>query len=319
MDTRRTDCTEASIQRWLTALGLLLAAEEQARVETAVSDAIAVVTAAAAAEGALGIIAGSRADKKGNDRFEDILAAALARAEATAPPGIPLHHLVDRLRAVQRTRSGALHVGTRVHHSEAERASKAARELFELLPSLSGVPALPAGGIATAVANLIGIDAVGVWLRFADDRVVAGDVPNAADAAARALDAVLTRTRPLPPTEIRPASRREELRDVWRTMSYVEERIKRIETWVIPFVIGLHPAAYQALRRTIGETVPEDLGGHPARVARSATPDLPSVRRALETVTEIVWRLSSSSTLAAFERDDVIVEHAQEFIAKQRL
>ena len=318
MDTTRMGRGDAAIQRWLTAVGLLLAAEEQARVETAVSDAIAVVTAAAAAEGALGIIAGSRADRKGSDRFEDILTAALARAEVTAPPGIPLH-LVDQLRAVQRTRSGALHVGTRVHHSEAERASEAARELFGLLPRLSGVPALPAGGIATAVAGLIGIEAVGVWMRFADDRVAAGDAPNAADAAARALDAALVRTRPPLPTDIRYVSRGEEARDVWQAMGYVEQRIKRLETWVVPFVIGLHPAAYRSLRETIGEVVPEDRGGHPTRVVRSATPDLMSVRRALETVTEIVWRLSSSSSLTAFERDDVIVGFAQEFIAKQRL
>jgi len=310
------------LRRWITAIALIGAAERSARADTPETNAMALLSAHAAAEALLGLIVGHRNVTRGEDvPFARLVLDAVAslkrrRARALAPD------LLDDLDAMHRARNGFVHAASAVHVSEAEQAIDSARELAQHIPDRSA----NASGIADAVADIIDIQYVSMWLQHSEVMLRAGRIRWAADGLARALDGAIQRTHP------RLIDRRD------RTLSRDEERhtppndgmsryipqkalgfgraIEGLSDWVLPLALGLPAPAYAATRATIGYERRVDLGGSPCPVDRygeEATAD--EVRRAMSTVSVMIFQLWATGTLAPSRDDDEMIRLAQPFTA----
>jgi len=180
------------LRRWLAAVGLTTTAEDAARVDTAETNAIALLGAHAACEALLGLLAGVRRHRPGDEvAFGRLVESAAAKV--TLGPG-----LADDLDAMHRIRNDFVHASNTVAADEAARAVSNARRLMELVPASLGASwNLPAGaGLGTAVAKVIDVEVVGMWLRHADQMLREGRPQLAADGLARALHRALHRTDP---------------------------------------------------------------------------------------------------------------------------
>lgn len=308
------------LQRWLAAVGLIRSAEESARIDTPETNASALLSAHAACEALLGLIAGVQPYKRGEDiPFGRLLAKSATRARLR-------RDVTDDLDAVHRMRNDFVHASTAIHASEAGRAIDSARRLLDIAPRrVTGVFALSgSGGIGSAVASIIDVEAVGMWLRHADEMLRKGRLELAADGCARALDAAINRTKPRLYKDQR-LSREASSMDLDhyasgtgrdRLRGALASRIEGLDAWVLPLALGLSPAAYVHLRGLVGRQEDYDLRGGPVPVRRPATPpDRDGVRQALSTTAEIVFRLWASGVLVPWERDDRIVELAAPFLA----
>jgi len=94
---------------------------------------------------------------------------------------------------MHRARNRFVHAGQTVGAMELDGAIEAAHALAEHVP-LPGNKRLV--GVATVVADIIEIEAIGMWLRHADEMRRAGRLRLSADGIARAMDATLDRTVP---------------------------------------------------------------------------------------------------------------------------
>lgn len=318
------------MRRWITAIALLDAAARSARIDTPETNAMALLSAHAAAETLLGLIVGHRTYKRGEDiPFPRLVQDAVdglkrRRARALVPD------LLDDLDAMHRARNSFVHAASAVPASEVEQAIGAARELAEHIPSQS----TSGGGIADAIAGIIDIDYVSMWLRHADDMLRTGRHQYAADGLARALDAAIRRTHPpLVDRRDRTLSQQEErdaldqrvqgLRQVSLGARVTRARpiglgraIEGLSDWVLPLAIGLSPAAYSAMRSTIGYESRVDLSGAPLPVDRpTQKPTEDEVRRAAGTVGVVIFQLWASGTLRSADADPDLMRLAQSFVA----
>jgi hypothetical protein len=171
------------LQRWIAAVALIDAAGRSARADTPETNAMSLLSAHAAAETLLGLIVGHRNYKRNEDiPFPRLIQDAVdalkrRRARALAPD------LLDDLDAMHRARNSFVHAASAVHASEVDQAIGSARELAEHIPGRSA----KASGIADAVADIIDIEYVSMWLQHAEDMLRKARVVYAADGLARAL------------------------------------------------------------------------------------------------------------------------------------
>lgn len=308
------------LRRWMVAVGLTVAAEDAARVDTPETNAMALLGAHAGCEALLGLLAGVRPYR----RAEDVTFAKLLRSAAAT---VPLDSgLTDDLEAMHRMRNDFVHASNTVHGDETARAISCARRLMDLVPpSLGASWVLPAGaGIGTAVAEIIEVEAVGMWLRHAEIMGLEGKPELAADGLARALDGALRRTHPrlLPiddsmmqtVTSLRRISAGLGIdRDAERTAA----KIEGLHRWVLPLALGVSPAAYDRVRDVIGHVPPYDVGGAPGPVSRKSAVAVTEddLRRTTSATADIIFRLWAMGSLRPGPDDGKIVESAQAFIA----
>lgn len=313
------------LRRWIAAIALIDAADRSAKLDTPETNAMALLSAHAAAEALLGLIVGYRNYERNEDiPFPKLIKAAVnalsqRRARALA------HDLLDDLDAMHRARNRFVHAASAVHTSEADQAISSARELVEHIPGRSAM----ASGVADAVADIIDINYVSMWLQHAEDMLRKGRVLHAADGLARALDGAIHRTRPrLVDRHDRQMSGDERIK-VLREMSrggprstsqeYVARAIESLSDWVLPLALGLPPSGYAATRAVIGYESRVDLGGVPVPVDRpQVEPTADDVRRAAGSVSVMIFELWATGTLAAGRADDELIRLAQPFITNPR-
>ena len=189
---------------------------------------------------------------------------------------------------------------------------------MELVPEVLGVRwQLPPGaGLGTAVAEIIGVEAVGIWLRLADDLLRTQDdrLELAADGLARSLDNALSRTHPRlirlawqSPFILRaPGAGRD------RVAEAMDQRIEELREWVLPLALGTSPIAYQRLREVTGWSQPEFSA---APVSRPTEEPLSrdAVRGATSQTAAIIFRLWAMGSLESRPADDQIVEASKAY------
>jgi hypothetical protein len=280
---------------------------------------MALLAAHAACEAMLGLIVGTRPYTQGakaDPSFRQILedATAVSRPQlATA--------LVGDLDLLHRARNGFVHAGQTVHGMEVERAVETAHSLADHVPAPGSRRLV---GPATVVADIIEIEAIGMWLRHADEMRKGGRLRLAADGLARALDEAFDRTVPELPTRRGHWSSQvsrslEGVGMPWVVARDVAERIEASESlsgWLVPLAIGIPPATYRWLRALIGVTARESIRGHPQRIVDRPPedPPLPDLRRAAAVVSQVVLRLWMMGGLEEKHWDAEIVQRAQPFL-----
>jgi hypothetical protein len=314
--------------RWLAAVGLTATAEDIARVDTAETNAMALLGAHAACEALLGLLAGVQRHTGPKEVFFWQLLEEAKKKVNTPKAKVRIEpDMADDLDAMHQIRNAFVHASNTVSAVEAERAISNARRLLELVPAKLAVPwRLPAGaGLGTAVAEVISVEAVGMWLRHADDmQRQRRDRPElATDGLARALDAALIRTHPAVLND-------ESSRGVQRNLLYIaatggrnweaeetQAQIDRLYQWVLPLALGTSPVAYQRLRDVVGRAEVLAAGVGPCRVFRpeGAVPSMEAVRGATSQTAEIIFRLWAMGSLEPRHGDDQMVAAAQSFIA----
>ena len=180
------------LQRWVAAIALIDAADRSAKTDTPETNAIALLSAHAAAETLLALIVGHRNEKRNEDipfpKLVQDAADALKRRRGRAMA----HDLLDDLDAIHRARNGFVHAANAVHATVVDQAIGASRELIEHIPGRSA----KASGVAGAVADIIDVKYVSMWLQHAEDMLREGRVQHAADGLAHALDGAIHRTTP---------------------------------------------------------------------------------------------------------------------------
>lgn len=331
------------LSRWLAAVGLTGAAEDTARVDTPETNAMALLGAHAACEALLGLLAGSERLRAGRDIYFWQLLDQAKQKVNTAGAAMKIGpDLSDHLVSMNGARNGFVHAGSAIAASEATRAISNARRLMELVPASMGASwTLPDGaGLGTAVAKIIGVEAVGIWLRFADE--IQRSQPNrpdlAADGLAHALDSALMRTRPVllrdpwpspwtgsqlyrmavtPDRVAEAMDRRAEAMD--RRADKMDRRIEGLFEWVLPLALGTSPIDYQRLREVIGWAHGETIGLGPHGPVSRPT-EIPmsrdAVRAANSQTVAIIFRLWAIGSLEELPSDDKTVETAREAIAQ---
>lgn len=274
-----------SVRTWLTALDLLLAAEDAARGASRIRLGIAVVLADAAVEASLGIIA-SHGEKDVPEKADYAALWQLALERR------PLNQsLRDRLRRLHRQRNLVLHLGGTVDEHIASAGTKAARALFnELAPEMTGTESLPAGtGPATAVGTLLESYApeIAHALTDMDAKLSQRAWKEACQAAAYALD--MARARCDPPllwTQARGPT------DPFNHSRYEDdERRREQETLLVANGLGVTVSDYLRLREVIGRTSSLRHEYPPHFYGGPDDPDPDDVRHATAQVVEIIFRL----------------------------
>jgi hypothetical protein len=181
------------IYRWVAAVGLLATAEDQSGADVPETNAMGLMGAHAACEAMLGLIVGPLPFVKGQPATERYFPVLLELAAAAAKPRLS-QALRGELVTMHHVRNAFVHGGTTVDANELDRAIDAAHALAEHVP-LPGNRNLV--GVATVVADIIEMDAIGMWLRHADEQRAKGNLRWSADGIARALDAAISRTDPV--------------------------------------------------------------------------------------------------------------------------
>lgn len=324
MTTRSSAATveRRRLYRWVAAVGLLAAAEEQRGADVPEMNAMGLIASHSACEAMLGLIIGPLPFVKGQPADERYFPTLLELAASRARPRLS-QTLRGDLRTMHHVRNGFVHGGQSVDAFELDRAIDAAHALAEHVP-LPGNRRLV--GTATVVADVIEIEAIGMWLRHADEMKRAGHLRLAADDIARALDATLDRTVPRVRTRtgVSPMRSLRQLKEIGagqgidHDLRTTTEAIDSLTRWVYPMALGTPPAVIQYVRSIVGEEQHFDLGGHPQPVRRPSAdpPTVADLRRVSAIVCRIILRLWAMSGLAATRNDDDLVALAQEFLAK---
>ena len=320
--TRATSLQRRRIYRWVAAVGLLTAAEEQRGADVPEMSAIGLMGAHAACEAMLGLIIGPLPYARREPPRERYFPILLDLAVEVAKPSLA-SALRDDLLTMHDVRNAFVHGGSIVDAAELDRAIDAAHSLAEHVP-LPGRKTLV--GVPTVVADIIDIEAIGMWLRHADQQRAQHHLRLSADGIARALDAAIDRT--VPPVRTRTGLSTQqvlrELRSIGAGRGFetaTRETISAIDQltrWVYPMALGTPPAALAYIRSIVGTEGRADVGGHPGPVRRP-TDDEPSaadLRRASSLVSRIILRLWAMDGLAAGSADGKIVAVAQQFLSE---
>jgi hypothetical protein len=303
------------IRRWLTALGLLVTAEELLERGDDAASSTALIAADSACETLLGVI-GSWSTKPlpREPKYEELIdraADALSKARRRLAVA-----LTADLRTSHATRNTVMHHGATATVAQAQLASRCARRLADLLPAVSShFGALPAGsGFVSAIAAMVNAPDVSTQLLAGEEAVRKRDASATADAAARALAAMIRRLDP--PISIDDYGyRRMASWDTKNTERAVVERLEglgktmaEVQGWVAASALGLHPVEVRRLREVIGRHT-WYLGSSEADVRRVSEPTLDQARAALFQVAELVFR--------NWELGGLIEGTEEEFIARR--
>lgn len=303
-------------------MGLVAAAEEHRGADVPEMNAMGMIAAHAACEAMLGLIIGPLPFVKGKPVDERYFPELLGLAAARARPRLS-QTLQGDLGVMHHVRNGFVHGGQSVDVAELDRAIDAAHSLAEHVP-MPGNNRLV--GIATVVADVIDIEAIGMWLRHADRMKREGHIHWAADGIARALDAALDRTVP----------RVRHRRDIWAARDFAKmislsggrgleadlrshgAAISELTDWVYPMALGISPATLAYVRSVVGKESGVDIGGHPQPVSRPTKkpPSDRDYRRASTIVARMILRLSVMGSLSARKSDPDVVAIAQDFLVQ---
>jgi hypothetical protein len=320
MTDRAAAVQRRRMYRWVTAVGLLATAEEHRAADVPETNAMGLLAAHASCEAILGLIVGPL--PPGRPSRERYFPQLLDLAVPVAKP--PLSNaLRDDLLTMHDVRNAFVHGGSAVDVAELDRAVDAAHSLAEHV-ALPGHRALV--GVPTVVADVIGIEAIGMWLRHADAQRKGGHLRFSADGIARALDAAIDRT--VPPiraqTGLSSPQVERELRGLGagvgldRTTRETVSAIDQLTRWVYPMALGTTPAILACVRSVVGTETRPDLGGHPGPVHRPSDdePTLTDLRRASSIVSRIILRLWAMGGIAPGLADGEVVRLAQAFLAR---
>jgi hypothetical protein len=296
------------------------AAEDVARVDTAETNAMALLGVHAACEALLGLLAATARHRPRDEiRFGSLVTLANTKV------GLD-DDLIDDLDAMHRIRNDFVHASSTVAADEVARAISNARRLIELAQSgLTSPPTLAANsGTASAVAAVINLDPVGIWLRYADQRHSRRLLEESADALAHALAAALRRTRPrlLPISDGLRWAR--DLRRIGAGLGpdsdeeATRAEIAGLHRWVVPLALGIQPVAYERLVRFLGSVPNEMPRAAPVAVVRAKDVVItePELRRATSQTAEIIFRLWAMGSLYPGRDDEQVVEQARSFIER---
>jgi hypothetical protein len=313
------------IYRWVAAVGLLGAAEDQRGADVPETNAIGLMAAHAACEAMLGLIIGPLPYAPKQPPRERYFGTLLELALAASKP--PLSNaLRDDLLTMHDVRNSFVHGGSTVSLLELDRAIDAAHALAEHV-SLPGHKNLV--GVPTVVADIIQIEAIGMWLRHADEQRAKGNILFSADGIARALDEAVGRTVPL----VRRRTGRTMLqslrtvadhgkqdrhnREVSGEFERQREAIDALARWVYPLALGTQPATLNYIESVVGTVDHVDIGGQPLPVNRPKEEPSPrDLRRASSLVSRIILRLWAMDGLAPGRFDDQLIELAQRFLTQ---
>lgn len=309
------------VYRWVAAVGLLATAEDQRGADTPETNAMGLMGAHAACEAMLGLIVGPLPYMKGQPADERYFPILLELAAPAAKPRLS-QTLRGELMAMHGTRNGFVHGGATVDAAELDRAVDAGHALAEHVP-MPGHTRLV--GVPTVVADIIEIEAIGMWLRHADEQRAQGGLRLSADGIARALDAALDRTVPRVRTRTG-KTMRQTIRgmqgisagrgldiDTTETVNAIDQ----LTRWVYPMALGTPPATLDFVRSVVGSEQAVDLGGNPRPVTRPTNdePSASDLRRASSLVSRIILRLWAMGGLAPWRSDAEVVALAQPFLA----
>jgi hypothetical protein len=319
-----TSTQRRRLYRWVAAVGLLAAAEDQRGADVPETNAMGLIGAHAACEAMLGLMIGPLPYARGQPADERYFPVLLELAAAKAHPRLS-QSLRGDLMTMHHARNGFVHGGQSVDASELDRAIDAAHALAEHVP-LPGHGRLV--GTSTVVADIIQIEAVGMWLRHADEMRRAGRRRLSADGIARALDAALDRTVPRVRTRtgvttMRNLREMKEIsagRGIDHDLRTTTQAIDSLTRWVFPLALGMPPATIEYVRSVVGRERGVDIGGRPQPIQRPSdhAPSLDDLRRATAIVNRIILRLWAMGSLEAHRGDDALVALAQDFLANPR-
>jgi hypothetical protein len=305
------------IYRWVAAVGLLATAEELQGVDVPETNAMGLMGAHAACEAMLGLLAGNIPYVQGKPK-EPPFPMVLELAAGKARPRLT-QTLRSELMAMHSVRNAFVHGGSTVDSHALDAAIDAAHALATHVP-LPGHDRLV--GVPTVVAAIINIEAIGIWLRHADEQRLKGNLRYSADSMARALDAALDRTVP----RVRTRTGRSMMQTIQRMADIsagqaisrpfeeLGEALDQLTRWVYPLALGASPATVDYIREVVGTQRRMDMGGAPNPVDRPTdeAPSLAHLRRASSLASRVILRLSIMGVLAPRRGDDQIVELANE-------
>jgi hypothetical protein len=297
----------ALLTRWLTGLSLVQSAEFLVQREADVTAAVALITADAASESLLGLIASwskLTRERGKHDNLIDRAEDALSKVGVEIDPG-----LLSDLRSTHAVRTNVVHDGATAGRTEALRSVRVGRALADLVPAISRrFAAIPVGGgLASGVALVIDNVDLAAPLRAADAAVARGAPKEALDAAARALGRAWYFTKP--PLE---GDRRRhdqgrataslsdrDARAVIEDIGDIRERVNELLPWILAPAVGLQPAEYDRLVGLLGYHVVYSTYPTAADevMQRVEEPSLADARWAVERVAQIVFRLWETGAL----------------------
>jgi len=290
------------IPRWLGVMSLIASAQQMVG-RGGIWPALAMVSADAAVEALLGMIATTSADPPGDRDSFDVLyekaRKAMAAAKVSFPPGLP-----QRINSSHRQRNVGLHLGSEISPGVALIGVQAARELRSLVRKNStALSVIDDAGVIRAVGRMTNVKDIETAMNAADAALGEGRVKDAVDQAAIALDIATQRLDPrLKPEHFEPnvlkygdSDRR--LRDL---KDWYDKRFEFHETWMIATAVGLHPVEYRDLKRVLG-SVSWYVGGR-IDVRRVEEPDPATAEAAVLTVADVLFRLTQVGAIRVRER-----------------
>ena len=290
-----------TVDRWLSAVSLVSAAEEAARSDFGPLNVVSVAASQAACVVMLGMIAGGGDDTPAKD--ETFLLLLDRAAKAVAPRAFP-RRMRGELINLTDVRNLALHRGIAVAHETARRGAQTARRLLDALPGLldEELHVDHDAGVATAVASRLEAKSLAEALVSADRSLREGDHLQSAAWLSRAWALAMHRAHLL--TSGYQTSDR--MQRSWRGLEAVVEKVAQAtainEVWISRFAIGLDPKSLIRLSEVLGSHAQ----GNPPIVKRynSSDPSPDDVTWAIGRVTEVIYRLWAGGLLdlSAWER-----------------
>jgi hypothetical protein len=295
------------LSRWLSVMWLISSAEQMLVRGGGAWPALSLVSADAAVEALLGMIAATGTappkDKESFDGLHALALKALRHRKQKLPAG-----LGDRLVQHHHQRNAGLHLGAEIAPEVAERAIRAARELRQLVRQLSPVLGLVDDeGAIRAVGRLTGLPKLIAQMDGADAALKANDSVGALDHAAMALYLLTQRLDPrLDPIAFPPATGtyQEVDREPAELQRWVESWLEAHETWMMALALGMHPAEYRHLLGTVGIPVYYVVGADlRSEVRRAEVPEPAACEAAVLKVADVVFRLWQIDAIRHERRD----------------
>lgn len=293
-----------SVDRWLSAVSLVSAAEEAARADFGPMNVVSIAASQSACVALLGLIAGQVDDTRPKDEtFIRLLERAVAAAKPRKFPQLLYGELVD----VTDVRNLALHRGIAVAHETALRGARTARRLLGALPELMQEDLVGDGniGIAGAVASRLEPTYLSAALSGAEESMKQGDHIQAAAwlsvAWQEAMRRAHLRTQEYETKDQFPPHKKTAVESA---VASLVQKVAVEEVWISRFAIGIDPRSLIRLSEMLGRPYHSESG--PPTVSRYGLPE-PStddVVWAMGRVTEVLYRLWAGGLLdlSAWER-----------------
>jgi len=305
------------LARWIAVASLLASATEMQGRRGGAWPGLALITADTADEAVLGLIAAAGDDPPAERAgFSEIYKLALAVLDARERP-MP-ESMRGRVLRVHRARNMAVHLAVEPAETLVATAIRTAVELRELaIEALDVLAAFRESGPVRAVAELVGIPAVSGPLGEAERLLAEGKPSEAADQAAAALHAALSRVtpglrdwghrRPMLRNTFPGQGMSSDYRNAERALEEAfvaaDKRSDRLEAWILAFGLGLRPSELARLQRVVGTPIYTMGGPQPAAVNRHPDVELTpeAVTSAVLLTADVIYRLWQNDSMRAGE------------------